>query len=83
MHNHVAVIQQHPAAFWRAINAIRELSVIVFDALPHELGQCPQLAGARSVGNYQKIGKYGIGAQVEQRDFLTFLVFDNVYDVAS
>ena len=78
VHDHVAVVHQHPAAVRLAFDRDRQPAVLILDGFAHALGDGANLAVAVSCADDEKIGDNRIGAEVEQDDVLGFLTFDSI-----
>ena len=82
MHDHIAIIHQHPTAVGRTLDGKRQLGELFFDQLAHVICQRAELPVTIAVANDKKVRDDGIGTQIQQSNIFCFFVFDYIYNVA-
>ncbi len=83
MHDHIAVVHQHPAALRHAFDGMRQLAIVLLDAGAHIVNQRLKLPVTVAVSDDEEIGDDGVGAQVEEDNIFRFLIFNNLYYMSS
>ena len=85
MHDHVAQIDQYPAALCLSINILQQHAPLgdLLARFGNRIRQGFELAITGTTGDDKIIGEDGHAGNFHQNDVLTLFVFDNVYYFSS